>query len=173
MVGLDTAGVYQALKNPYADAYLTALRERYFPAGLFSKGRSTARKLIHHVREGGAIAFLGDLRDVRSVEVPFFGHPAWATPFPVMVARTYGLRPIICRTIRKENAHFHFEARVLDIPRDGDSQDDIVEGTARIHAQFEEWIREYPHQWMWIHRKWAEPKHKKRKPAIAAYKSHD
>ncbi|PTW60114.1 KDO2-lipid IV(A) lauroyltransferase [Breoghania corrubedonensis] len=163
-VGLDTAGVYQALKNPYADAYLTDMRQRYFPGGLHAKSHSTARRLIQHVRSGGAIAFLADLRDVRGVTVPFFGHPATANPFPVMVARTYGVPLIICRTIRRDGAHFHFEARVLELPREGDRQADIQEGTARIHAVFESWIREHPEQWMWIHRKWVMPK-KKRKPA--------
>lgn len=165
MVGLDTAGVYQALKNPYADAYLTRLRQRYFPAGLLAKGHSTARRLIHHVRSGGAIAFLADLRDYRGIEVPFFGHPAFANPFPVMVARTYGVPLIICRTIRKPDVHFHFEARVLDIPREGERQADILEGTTRVHAQFEAWIREYPEQWMWIHRKWAHRKPRKGRKA--------
>ena len=166
-VGLNTAGVYQALKNPYADAYTTSLRQRYFPGGLFAKSHSTARRLIHHVRNGGAIAFLADLRDVRGVTVPFFGHPATANPFPVMVARTYNLPLIICRTIRKDNVHFHFEARVLEIPRDGERETDIAEGVARIHAVFEDWIREHPDQWMWIHRKWAMPKprRQKNKPA--------
>lgn len=164
-VGLETAGVYQALKNPYADAYVTRLRQRYFPGGLFAKSHSTARRLIQHVRGGGAIAFLADLRDIRGVTVPFFGHPATANPFPVMVARTYQVPLIICRTIRKDGARFHFEARVLDIPRDGERQADIVEGTARIHSVFEGWIREHPEQWMWIHRKWAMPKAKRKKPA--------
>ena len=162
-VGLETAAVYQALKNPYADRYLAGLRHLFYPAGLYPKSHSTARKLVQHVRDGGAIAFLADQRDVRGVQVPFFGQPAWATPFPVMVARTYGVPLLVCRTIRREGVNFHIEAKTLDIPRDGDRHSDIQEGTARVHAQFERWIREYPEQWMWIHRKWADKKSKRKK----------
>ncbi len=162
-VGLETAAVYQALKNPYADRYLSGLRHLFYPAGLYPKSHSTARKLVHHVRDGGAIAFLADQRDVRGVQVPFFGHPAWATPFPVMVARTYNVPLLVCRTIRRDGVNFQIEAKLLEIPRDGDRQADIREGTARVHEQFERWIREYPEQWMWIHRKWDGKPPKKRK----------
>lgn len=152
--GLETAGVYQALSNPLADRYLTALRAPFYPAGLFPKGHDTARRLLAHVRAGGAIAFLADLRDVRGVRVPFFGRPAWATPFPVMIARSTGVPLIACRVVRKDGVRFHFEAVPLEIPRDGDRKDDIAAGTALVHARFESWIREHPSQWMWIHRKW-------------------
>lgn len=155
-LGMSTAGVYQALSNPLSDKYLTDLRSGLFPGGLHAKGHDTARKMLSHVRKGGAIAFLADHRDVRGIKVPFFGRMAYANPFPVMIARSCDVPVIAVRAIRTKGVHFRFEAEVVKIPRNGDRKQDIAEGTAMVHQIFERWIREYPSQWMWIHRKWAD-----------------
>ncbi|WP_205470443.1 lipid A biosynthesis acyltransferase [Breoghania sp. L-A4] len=153
--GLRTAGVYQALSNPLSDAWLTKLRAGLFPGGLYAKGHDTARRMLSHVRSGGAIAFLADHRDVRGIQVPFFGRPAYANPFPVMLARSCGVPVVAVRVIREGGVHFRFAGEIVEIPRDGDRREDIAAGTAMVHGVFERWIREYPAQWMWIHRKWA------------------
>jgi Kdo2-lipid IVA lauroyltransferase/acyltransferase len=35
-----------------------------------------------------------------------------------------------------------------------DMTSDIVENTQRVQAAIERAIREYPDQWLWIHRRW-------------------
>jgi len=42
----------------------------------------------------------------------------------------------------------------VEIPRTDDAAADILEGTRRATAVLEEWIRRYPDQWLWIHRRW-------------------
>jgi Kdo2-lipid IVA lauroyltransferase/acyltransferase len=42
----------------------------------------------------------------------------------------------------------------VEIPRTEDAAADILEGTRRVTAVLEEWIRRYPDQWLWIHRRW-------------------
>ncbi|MBA5776790.1 lauroyl acyltransferase [Stappia sp. F7233] len=152
--GRQPAGVYQALKNPLADELLKNLRAPIYPAGLFSKGHDTARRLMAIARGGGMVAFLADLRDVRGIRVPFFGREAHATPFPASLARGSSLPLIASRVVRLKGARFRIEARPVAYPVTGDRKADITAATALVHRQFEEWIRENPSQWMWIHRKW-------------------
>lgn len=152
--GRQPAGVYQALKNPLTDDLLRSLRAPIYPAGLFSKGHDTARRLMAIARGGGMVAFLADLRDVRGIKVAFFGREAYATPFPASLARGSGLPLIASRVIRLKGARFRIEARPVAYPVTDDRKADIAEATALVHRQFEEWIRENPSQWMWIHRKW-------------------
>ncbi len=42
----------------------------------------------------------------------------------------------------------------VEIPRTDYVAADILEGTQRCTAVIEEWIRRYPDQWLWIHRRW-------------------
>lgn len=153
--GLEITGVYQALKNPITDQTLRDMRKDLYRGGLHSKGHQTARKLISTLRKGGIVALMGDLREARGIKVPFFGHQAYATPVPASLARSCGTPIIVGRVIRKNGVHFIVEGRSITVPVTDDKTTDIEAATIEIHRIFEEWIREYPEQWMWIHRKWA------------------
>ena len=152
--GIKAAGVYQRLKNPHVDAWLLAQRRRYYPRGLFAKGSDIGRRLLRIVREGGAVAILSDLRDRRGVSVPFFGRPAPTSTFPALLSRTGNAALIAARVIRTGGTHLVLEAVPVPVPQTEDRDADVLAATVAIHAQFEAWIREYPDQWMWGHRRW-------------------
>ena len=42
----------------------------------------------------------------------------------------------------------------LELVRTGDQERDVVENTARFTKVIESYIRRYPDQWLWIHRRW-------------------
>lgn len=155
--GVDITGVYQALRNPEADKALRDLRKTLYGGGLLSKGHRTARRLLTTLKSGGVVAMMGDLRETRGIQVPFFGRMAYANPVPASLARTCGVPIVLGRVIRLDGVRFRIEGRVLDMPVTDDRQADIDRATGAIHAAFEAWIREYPDQWMWIHKKWAAP----------------
>ncbi len=152
--GHQPAGVYQAMKNPLSDEEIHRLRAPLYPSGLFSKGHDTARRLLAIVRQGGMCAFLADLRDLRGIQVPFFGRPAHATSFPATIARANKVPLIVCRVVRCEGAQFRIEAKPVAYKITTDKSTDVAAATVAYHRQFEEWIREDPGQWMWILRKW-------------------
>ncbi len=155
--GLDITGVYQALRNPEADKALRALRKDLYRGGLLSKSHQTARKILSTLKNGGVVAMMGDLRESRGIQVPFFGQLAYANPVPASLARSCDVPIVLGRVIRKNGVQFRVEGRAITVPRTDDRQADIESATAQIHAVFEGWIREYPEQWMWIHKKWAPP----------------
>lgn len=152
--GFDVAAVYQRILNPLIDRAVVAMRAPLYPGGLHAKGASTARALMARVKSGHPVAFLADQRHARGPEVPFFGRPAPSNPFPAMVARRFQTPVIVTRAIRLDGAHFRIEAEVLPVVWSEDPDADILRVTAMIHARFEQWVREYPEQWMWAHRRW-------------------
>lgn len=154
MAGFAPAAVYQKVKNPYVDAYIHKLRAPLYPGGLFTKSHDTGRKLVTWVRQGGSLALLADQRDNKGIKIPFFGVDAPTTPLPAMLAVRLETPLMIGRVIRLNGCRFKIESRILDIVRTGDSKADTEENTRRIHATFENWIREHPEQWMWGHRRW-------------------
>jgi KDO2-lipid IV(A) lauroyltransferase len=155
--GIDITGVYQALRNPEADRALRSLRQNLYRGGLLSKGHQTARKILGTLKGGGIVAMMGDLREARGIRVPFFDQMAFATPVPASLARSCNVPIVLGRVIRKKGVHFRIETRAINVPVTDDRQADILAATAQMHEIFENWIREHPEQWMWIHKKWAPP----------------
>jgi KDO2-lipid IV(A) lauroyltransferase len=152
--GVPLAGVYQRLTNPYVDRWTLKMREPLYPGGLFDKSPATARALLRLAREGGYPAFVADLRERRGLETPFFGRPARSNPFPALIARTAGMPLYAARAMRLPNSHVQVRIERVEVPKTADRDADVLAATAALHAQFEEFIREAPEQWMWAHRRW-------------------
>ena len=42
----------------------------------------------------------------------------------------------------------------IELVRTGDTEADAIANTARFNQVFEEYVRKYPDQWLWVHRRW-------------------
>jgi KDO2-lipid IV(A) lauroyltransferase len=153
-LGYSTAGIYQKIKNPYVDEMAKRLREPLYPAGLYPKHPSTALTMLRHVKNGGALSLMADLRETRGVKVPFFGRPAPSTPFPALIAVTQNKALFAAQVVREPGVRFRIAVRPVDVQRTGDRDADIAATTANMQAMFETSIRERPEQWMWGHKRW-------------------
>ncbi len=164
--GWHAAAVYRLVKNPYVDRYLREQRRVIYPAGLLargndyegddSEGQRTARRIMDFVRQGGRLGIVSDLYDRHGIPVPFFGTLARSTIVPAMIARRVGSRIWIARCVRVGRAsRFKVEVKELKVAWTANAAEDIRVTTAAAQAQFEEWIREVPEQWMWSNRRWS------------------
>jgi KDO2-lipid IV(A) lauroyltransferase len=162
IAGLPSTGVYQKVRNPHIDAWLLSLRAPLYPGGLHTKGPEAARQMLGRLKRGEVVAVLADLRESSGIQVPFFGRPAYANPFPVMAARMTGVPLIAGRVRRLPESRFVIDVVEVPLPRTDDRRADVEAGTAALHAQFEAWIREAPEEWMWAHRKWKTKQSKRR-----------
>lgn len=161
--GLEPAGVYRPLTNPYLDRLLRQQRVPLYPSGLLGKGAETeagsghrtARMLVDHVRQNGVIGFVSDHYERRGVVVPFMGHHTRVTPVPAMIARHLGARVWMgrCRRIGTET-RFRIDLSELELPHTSSRTVDNKVLTASMFAVFEVWIRENPEQWMWWNTRW-------------------
>ena len=152
--GFETKALYKPLSNPYVENWLRARREPLYPGGLIGRQHGIAVKLRSIARAGSVLAIIADQSDRTAITVDFFGRPARAMPFPALLARRLGLPLFVGRTIRTTGAHFRIEGRWLDVPHTAEAEADVIAATRAVHAVWEDWIREYPGQWMWAHRKW-------------------
>ncbi len=163
LMNAKPAAVYKTVSNPYVDTMIRKLRANLYPGGMFAKSAKDgsemqiARQINQFVKNGGRIGMLADLHFHNGVNIPFFGTPAPVNPFPSMLARRYGCRLWLGRTIRKgKTSSFEVEIKELQVPYTKDIHADMEAINLAIHGQFETWIREYPEQWMWSNRKWSE-----------------
>ena len=158
MAGARTAGVYQRIKNPLVDAYVRRMRAPFYPGGLHPKHTDAGRKVLAHIKAGGAFATMADLRDHMGVSVPFFGRLAPSTGFPAQAARATGV-PLFAAMIARaplngQQVRFEITLREIPAPRSADRGADVAAATAALQAAFEDFVRAHPGQWMWAHRRW-------------------
>ena len=53
--------------------------------------------------------------------------------------------------MRKYRLVFH---PAVELARTGDEEKDIRVNTARFNKVIEDFIRKYPDQWLWVHKRW-------------------
>lgn len=156
--GVPIAGVYQKLSNPLVDRVLYDIRAPHYSDGLLAKGPDTAKKMLSQIRRKRVVAVLADHRDFRGLLAQFLGAPAWMSRVPAVLARTFDAPMIAARVVRVgPGARFVIEPREITVPRTASRDADIDAATLELNAVFEEWIRERPAEWMWIHRRWQQP----------------
>jgi len=152
--GLKVNPVYRAPDNPYV-RWLFESRVRSSAIELIPKGPSGARQTIRLLGKGELIAMFVDQKMNDGIKVPFFGRPAMTAPALASLALKFD-RPVIpFRIIRLKGAYFRAEVLApFRFAASDDRRRDVSEAMTRVNQILEEWIREYPSQWLWLHRRW-------------------
>ena len=152
--GLDMHFVYRELNAPLAEKVLrrhyNKLRER-----LISKGREGAIQMARVLREGGHLAIMVDQKLNEGLEIPFFGQPAKTSTALASFALRYKCPIVPARVERLSGANFRvIFYPALELPNSGIQDADIKELMIRVNEQIENWVRDTPSQWLWLHRRW-------------------
>jgi KDO2-lipid IV(A) lauroyltransferase len=53
----------------------------------------------------------------------------------------------------RKKYHLRFEPAV-ELARSANDEADVVENTARFTRVIEDYVREHPDQWLWVHKRW-------------------
>ena len=152
--GLAPWSIYKPLRNPLVDRAVHDLRAFLYPGGLVPREPGVPRQFLRVIRDGGTVGLLVDQRDHSGVAVPFFGRPAPSTTFPAMLALGPG-SPILVSCMRRlPGVRFVQSFTLLPMPASGDRKADLVTVTAEVQQVFEDFVRRWPDQWMWAHKRW-------------------
>jgi len=156
LMGHPMGMVIRRLDNRRLDDYVNAIRclhgNRVLHKDDFGRGLLTA------MRAGQTVGILMDtnMTPPQGEFVNFFGRPACTATGLAHVARKTGaavLPGFMLWEPGEQKYVLHFGPEI-EIPRTGDAQADILAGTQLCTAAIEIWIRRYPDQWLWIHRRW-------------------
>src|SRR5580692_9109078 len=152
--GLDAAILYRRPNSASANRVIEDMRKVKMGT-LIPAGRDAPLRLAEALQNGQHVAMLVDQYLTGGVEVTFFGRKTRANP---MLARL--LRQVECpihgvRIIRLPDHRFRAELSEEVKPvRDASGQIDIQGTMQAVTSVVEGWIREYPDQWLWLHRRW-------------------
>ena len=144
------------LDNPKVEEMVDRIRTRFGNQSVDK--RNAARPMLNILKSGGMLGLLVDLNtlDEEAIFVDFFGVPASTTFMLAKLAlRTEAtVIPIFVpwdETSRKFLVHI---LPPVPVERGGDEEEDIRRLTAKLTKVVEEYIRRYPDQWLWIHKRW-------------------
>jgi len=155
LMGFPFGVVVRPLDNPYLDRAITAIRTMYGNT-MISKQKGM-RGVLRTLSEGRAVGILLDQNVTRSegVFVDFFGRPACTNKGLALIAMKTGV-PVVPAFIRRTGLDTH-EIEVGDevpLVDTGDKEADIVANTQAYTTVIEGFVRRYPDQWFWMHRRW-------------------
>ena len=151
---IDVTVIYRQANNPLAERLIQSCRLKC--GGTWApKGRKGSQLVLKGIRRKGAIAVLADQKYSQGIAVPFFGREAKTAPALAELALRHDIPLIPIRVLRKPRARFHVHLfQPLEIDRTGDPEKDVRAMLRTINATYEDWIRKYPEQWLWLHRRW-------------------
>lgn len=95
-----------------------------------------------------------DVRRIQGIFVDFFGHPAYTPVGPALLAIASGAPIIMARHIRKGNRHLMAGDPPIYADRKAPREEEVRRLVTLYTKRLEEFIREYPAQWVWMHRRW-------------------
>src|SRR5207247_7719980 len=143
-------GDVRPLDNPHIDA-LVEFRRSLSGNHLVEK-RDFARSILQALKNNEAVGVLIDQNAGldNGVFIDFFGIPACAVVGFAKIAAHSGAAVIPGFALWSEEERKYILRFYPPLPFTGDAALD----TQILHAQLECVIREYPDQWLWIHRRW-------------------
>lgn len=166
--GLPVSVLVVKQANEHLEPLISGYRNR-MPGG-FIEVSAGLRGVMTALEQGHHIGMFADVRDDAQPMVPFFGYPAPTTVWPARLALKLGLVLVPVQLERLPGVRFRatFHRPVERDPGIEDPREASVEMTARLNAQFEQWIRHCPEDWICAKRRWPVQTWKKRRDELQA-----
>ena len=147
--------VMRPLDNPYLDRLTRRYRTMH---GNKAVDKDFARGLIAAMRSNKTVGVLMDTNMIASqgVFVDFFGIQACTASGMARVALKTDAAVVPGFTIwdpQLQKYRLRFDPAVKLI-RSKDREADVVANTALFTKIIEDYVRRYPNQWLWVHRRW-------------------
>ncbi len=152
--GLNITALFRPPNNRFiAERVLAARTTR--SGHLVPSKAGAAWALSGIMEQGGKVGLLVDQYYRRGVPVEFFGRKTLANPLLGKLVRQFDCPVYPARCIRLPGGRFRLEIQpALEIPRRADGSVDTAALTQRVTSVVEDWVREYPAQWLWLHKRW-------------------
>jgi len=151
---LDSAALYRRPNIKRLNDWITETRSATM-GELISTGLEAPMKISQALERGAHVGMLVDQYYVRGVEVTFFGRKTRANPLIARLAQHFDCPIHGVRIIRLPGNRLRGELTdEIQPARDANGNVDIAGTMQKIMTVIEGWVREYPEQWLWQHRRW-------------------
>lgn len=154
--GYPMSFLVRRIDNSQVERLVEKTRTRF--GNLSIDKRAAARPMMRVLRQGGIVGILIDLNTQQheGVFVDFFGVPASTTTSLAKIAlRTNAAVIPFCMPWDEQRQRFLMRIDPpLEITRTGNEDKDVPRLTSLFTSVIESYVRLYPDQWLWIHKRW-------------------
>jgi KDO2-lipid IV(A) lauroyltransferase len=156
LLGFPMGMVIRRLDNRLLDEFVNGIRCLHGNYVLHKD--DFGRGLMMAMRKGNAVGILMDtnMTPPQGVFARFFGIEACTASGLAHIALKTGAA-VLPGFMVWEPAERRYVLRFgpeLEFGRTGQPKEDVLAATQRCNDVLESWIRRYPDQWLWIHRRW-------------------
>ena len=156
LMGYPMSIVIRRLDNPLVDNLVNHIRCLHGNQVLHKD--DFARGLLGSMRRGETVGILMDtnMTPPQGAFVDFFGHSACTGSGLARVAMKTGAK-VLPGFLLWEEATQQYVLRFgapLNLPASENAEADVLAHTALFTKVIEDYIRQYPDQWLWVHRRW-------------------
>jgi Kdo2-lipid IVA lauroyltransferase/acyltransferase len=156
LMGYPMGMVIRRLDNRLLDEFVNNIRCMYGNQVMHKD--DFARGLLTAMRSGSSVGILMDtnMTPPQGEFVEFFGIQACTASGLARVALRTGAAVLPGFMVWEESEHrylLRFGPELI-IRQSGDAETDVRALTQQCTQTLENWIRRYPDQWLWIHRRW-------------------
>lgn len=152
--GLPISPVGRRMRNPLFDETVRATRAKLGLTllGDFDFVKHAPRRLA----DGHFIGVLADqgAKSMTGVFVPFFGRLARTPKAPAVMALRLKAECLFIAMPREADGKFRICVEPIPVVVTGDRERDVEAFVATYAAMLEKWVRKYPGQYLWQHRRW-------------------
>jgi len=153
-LGIPFSVVVKNQRNPYVTAWLDKVRTMWLNE-VVTQGVSI-RKIYQSLKEKKIVAMVADQRAPReSIRLEFFGKEVAVHIGPA--ALSIKTKAPILYGIPVRQPDYSYKTVMTEISRENlpaGEKEKITELSRRHMAYLEKYIRMYPEQWLWMHRRW-------------------
>lgn len=144
------------IDNSLVENFVDKMRTRFGSVTL-DKTKS-ARKMFRVLENGEILGILADLnaQEKEGVFVDFFGVPASTTTSIAKLALKTGavVLPAFAVWEESKNKYVVYLEPPIEYEKTENPDEDIKNLTQKITKMVEKYVRAYPEQWLWIHKRW-------------------
>ena len=152
--GLPLTLIYRKPNNPFSD-FLVKRARSHITNSFAAKGKEGARKAIKVLSKGGHLAMLVDQKMNDGISIPFFGVNAMTAPAIAELAIKFNCPIVPARVKRIKGTKFEIKLYPpIKIPTSSNKKEKIYKIMVQVNEIIEDWIREAPEQWLWVHDRW-------------------
>lgn len=140
--------------NEYLNRFIERTRGKYGNDIIYKQG--ALKQILTSLKKNETVALLMDQSVIKSegMRIHFLGKNAYAMKTPAVIARKTGAAVVPLFIRRKEEGHIIEIQEEIPLVSSEDGDTALLHDTINFSRPIEDYIKKYPSDWLWIHRRW-------------------